>query len=574
MKKKRERSEFYKGLKRLFSGDAIVRHIGNKKLKVIDTDGKKFNYALASRRSKYNRLRQGYGLETQASQTGFSQHRLQLFQDYEKMDSDPIITSVLDIYADETTTSNEYGELLIIRSEDNNIKEVLSSLFYDILNIDFNLWAWTRTMCKYGDAFLQLEVHDEYGVINASPLSPYDVQRIEGENPAAPKEYYFTVSGDTKNKLESFQVGHFRMFTDSNFLPYGKSMIEGARKPYKQLTLMEDAMLIHRVMRAPEKRVFKVDIGNIPPDEVDTYMNDVIEKVRKVPYIDPQTGEYNLKFNMQNMLEDFFLPVRGGDSGTEIDTLGGMAFDTIEDIEYIKKRMTAALKVPNAFLNDTSDLEGKATLAAQDLRFARTIERIQRILISELYKIAAIHLYAQGYKNEDLVNFDLELSSPSIVYEQERIEIWDSRANLVSTLKDLQMISEDYIYEKILNMSETEVEEMRSGIVEDQKRKFRYDAIENEGEDPAAGSDNDGAGGEGEDEEYSFESVEEDIDDNDEGGAVKKKKKKESLASQMFDTLKPDKSFKSMHKHRYKGGSPLALESLGRFLNKNKKEIL
>jgi len=186
---------------------------------------------------------------------------------------------------------------------------------------------------------------------------------------------------------------------------------------------MEDAMMVHRIMRAPEKRIFKIDIGNIPPNDIDSYMNEVITKMKKAPYIDPATGEYNLKFNLQNMLEDFFLPVRGGDSGTSIDTLSGTTFDTIDDIEYIKNKMMAGLKIPKAFLNYEEDVEGKATLAAMDLRFARTIERIQKITISELYKIATIHLYCQGYTDEALVDFDLKLTSPSLVYEEEKIAI-------------------------------------------------------------------------------------------------------------------------------------------------------
>ena len=123
-----------------------------------------------------------------------------------------------------------------------------------------------------------------------------------------------------------------------------------------------------------------------------------------------QTGEYNLKFNMQNMLEDYFLPVRGGESGTSIDTLNGLSNDgQIDDIEYLRNKMHAALKIPKAFLGYDEGVEGKATLAAEDVRFARTIERIQKIFVSELTKIAIIHLYAQGFEGEDLINFSLFL---------------------------------------------------------------------------------------------------------------------------------------------------------------------
>jgi len=150
-------------------------------------------------------------------------------------------------------------------------------------------------------------------------------------------------------------------------------MVEPARKTWKQLTMMEDAMMIHRIMRAPEKRIFKIDVGNIPPNEVDAYMQAIIDKMKKVPYVDQTTGEYNLKFNMQNMMEDFYLPTRGGESGTGIESVSGLDFNAIDDIEYLRNKMMSALRVPKAFLGYDEQVEGKATLAAEDIRFARTI---------------------------------------------------------------------------------------------------------------------------------------------------------------------------------------------------------
>jgi len=483
------------------------------------------------------------------------------------------------LYTHNSTTENETGDLLVIKSDNNDIKEILNNLFYDILNIEFNLWSWIRNMCKYGDTFLQLDIQDEYGVVNVIPVSVYDIQRVEGEDPLNPKDYYFTLLGNTRDKLMNFQVAHFRMFTDSNYFPYGRSMIEGARKPWKQLSLMEDAMMVHRIMRAPEKRVFKIDIGNIPPKDIDTYMNEVINKMKKAPYIDPTTGEYNLKFNLQNMLEDFFLPVRGGDTGTSIETLNGTTFDTIDDIEYIRNKMMAGLKIPKAFLNYEEDIEGKATLAAMDLRFARTIERIQKITISELYKIATIHLYCQGYTDDALVDFDLELTSPSLVYEEEKIEIWDRRASLVASLKDIDMLCEDYIYEKILGLSEDEVKENRKKLVMDKKRKYRLYTIENDGEDPVKEEVGD------EDEFGAYPSQHQDNNDSNEDQDNDKDenknpadylKKKDSIADELFSKDERMGLNTAATRHKYKGNSPLSLEKIDLFfINKtNNKQII
>jgi hypothetical protein len=249
---------------------------------------------------------------------------------------------------------------------------------------------------------------------------------------------------------------------------------------------MEDAMLIHRIMRAPSKRVFKIDIGNIPPAEVDNYMQRIINKMKKTPIIDEGTGEYNLKYNMQNLTEDFFMPVRGGDSGTEISELGGIDYDSTEDIEYLKNKLLASLRVPKAFLGFDENVGGKATLAAEDVRFARTIERIQRIVVSELTKIAVVHLYSQGYTDEDLVNFELNLASPSTMYEQEKIELFGQKVDLASSMIQDKILPTNWIYDNVFNFSDKEKIDIENQIIEDQKQKFRHSQIEMEGNDPQA----------------------------------------------------------------------------------------
>jgi len=261
-------------------------------------------------------------------------------------------------------------------------------------------------------------------------------------------------------------------------------MLEGARHEFQKLMLLEDAMLIHRIMRAPQKRIFKIDIGNIPPNEVDTYMEQVINKMKKIPHVDPKTGNYNLKFNLNNMLEDYYLPVRGGNSSTQIDTLDGMEFTGIDDIEYVKHKMMAALKVPKPFLGFDEGVEGKSTLASMDIRFARTIERLQKIVVSELTKIAIIHLYSQGYEDKDLINFELELTAPSIIYDQQKVALMNEKMQLAQAMKDSKLVSHKYIYEFIFNMSEEEWLQQRNDIVEDLKLTFRQNQIEQEGNDP------------------------------------------------------------------------------------------
>jgi hypothetical protein len=479
-------------LQKLFSTNTIIRKTPEG-VKVIDTDEyQSMTTNLVDRFMKLKVSNYAGGVE---SGLAYQQVRIDLFRDYDSMDMDPIISAALNTYADECTARNEFGNVLKIHHEDDNVKQILENLFYDILNIEHNLWMWTRNLVKYGDFYLQLEMAENLGIVNILPMSTYEMSRIEGFDPMNPQRVKFVyapyqnpynaVGQTAKKEYENYEVAHFRLNGDANFLPYGKSMIEGGRRVWKQLSLMEDAMLIHRVMRAPEKRIFKIDVGNIPPNEVDNYMQKIINNSKKVPFIDERTGEYNLKYNMQNLIEDYYMPVRGSDSGTSIDTLKGLEYNMIDDINYLKGKLLASLQIPKAFLGYEEETNGKATLAGMDVRFAKTIERIQRIMISELTKIAIVHLYAQGINDEKLTSFSLELTIPSKIYEQERVELYNSKVQLIQQMQQTKMFSKPWMYEAIMGMAKDEQDDMTLQVLEDVKQQFRLTSIETQGVDPA-----------------------------------------------------------------------------------------
>ena len=480
-------------LQKLFSTNTIVRKTEDG-VKVIDTD--EWQNMTTNLVDRFMKMKvTNYGTGQTASSMAYQQVRIDLFRDYDSMDSDPILSSALDVYSDETTARNEQGNVLKIHHEDDEIKQLLENLFYDILNVEFNLWPWTRNLVKYGDFFLQLEIADKLGIVNVMALSTYEVSRVENFDPENPQRVKFIYApyqnpsggyGQTpKKEFENYEIAHFRLNSDSNFLPYGKSMIEGARRVWKQLMLMEDAMLIHRVMRAPEKRIFKIDVGNIPPNEVDNYMQKIINSSKKVPFVDERTGDYNLKYNMQNLIEDYYMPVRGNDNGTSIDTLKGLEYNMIDDINYLKGKLMAALKIPKAFLGYEEDVNGKATLAAQDVRFAKTIERVQRVLISELTKIAIVHLYAQGITDDKLTDFTLELTIPSKIYEQEQVELYTSKVALITSMQQTKMFSTEWMYEAVMKLAKDEQDTMTLQVLDDTKQTFRLTSIETQGVDPA-----------------------------------------------------------------------------------------
>ena len=542
-------------LGRLFQSNVIIRKADDNRLVVKDLDFSQTKLQ-SNFIDRYNRMMQNtYSnpyTTAQNRRAAYEIRKLDLFKDYELMDQDPIIASALDIYSDESTVTNIEGEILKVKSENTKVQKILHNLYYDVINIEFNLWSWIRNMTKYGDFYLQLDIVDKYGVVNVKPISAYEITRLEDHDPANPQLIQFEIASEKKEMKENYEVAHFRVLSDTNFLPYGRSMLENGRKIFKQLTLMEDAMLIHRIMRAPEKRVFKIDVGNIPPREVEQFMQRIINKMKKTPVIDQNTGEYNLKYNVESVTEDYFLPVRGGDSGTEIDTLPGLSNnDQIDDIEYLRNKLMASLRIPKAFLGYEEGLSGgKATLAAEDVRFARTIERLQKIIVSELTKIGIVHLYSQGFDDSDLIDFSLELQNPSMIHEQEKLELMTQQVEVAERAIDTKLFSRNWLYDNIFDFSDEEKADLFNGIVEDTKQKFRLESIETEGSDPA--------------DQPPPSEDEEDIDDGDMarpgdwGGSKKDPFKDKDTMKDRYGHESLKDVDRSYGKRKFKGKSPLA----------------
>ena len=594
-------------LRRLFSTDVIIRNDGDNQLKVIDINkvqvgGEFETNAMVDR---FNRIYTNSNTSIYGYQSSFNYAMLrpQLYSEYDSMDTDAIIASALDIISDECTLKNDMGEVLQIKSSDEDIQKILYNLFYDILNVEFNLWPWIRNMNKYGDFFLKLEISEKFGVYNVIPYNAFHIERQEGFDSERPADVRFRfdpngiyassgqypVPGSSNyNKddkalyFDNYEVAHFRLLSDTNFLPYGRSYLEPGRKLFKQYTMMEDAMLIHRIVRAPEKRMFYINVGNIAPAEVENFMQKTISKMKRTPYIDQETGDYNLKYNMQNLLEDYYLPVRGNDTSTKIENLGGLQYDGIADVEYLRDKLFAALKVPKAFMGYEKDLQGKATLAAEDIRFARTIERIQGIITSELTKIALVHLYSLGYKDEQLSNFTLSLTNPSIIYDQERVALMTEKVALATQIIDNKLMPSDFVYEHIFHLSEDEYSEYRDLIAQDAKRKFRINQIENEGNDPletgkSYGTPHDLASLYGRN-RYDNGEVPEGYDEDETPlGRPKEKLTDKNTQDNAFGKdrigamgMKNDDDESDSIKPVFKGGSPLALETKNTY-NKNAK---
>ena len=396
--------------------------------------------------------------------------RMSRYSDFSEMEATPEIASALDIYSEETCSPDERGHVLHIYSENKRVQELLHNLFYDVLNVEFNLVMWVRNLCKYGDFFLFNDISPEYGVINAFPIAISEIEREENFDPNNPAAVRFRWLTQGNTVLENWQVSHFRLLANDAFLPYGTSVLESARRIWRQLILIEDAMLVYRVIRAPERRVFYIDVGNVPPEDVSNYLEQAQTSLKRSTVINKDSGQVDLRYNPMSVDEDYFLPVRGGESGTKIDTLaGGQNTAAIEDVEYIQKKLFAALKIPRAYLGYDEEIGAKATLAQEDIRFSRNIQRIQKTVIAELNKLAMIHLYCHGYEGDDLIDFELKLSNPSSVAQQQKLELIRARFEIAGTAPE-GMVSRDWIRKNVLGLTNDEIKQIETGKEDDKIR--------------------------------------------------------------------------------------------------------
>lgn len=399
--------------------------------------------------------------------------RLSAQYDYESMEYTPEISAALDIYAEESTTTNEDGFILQIYSESKRIKGVLADLFNNNLDINTNLPMWTRNTCKYGDNFVYLKLDPEKGVVGCQQLPTIEIERhevgvsqkisvdITQELEQDKKALHFT----WKNKnmeFQSWEIAHFRLLGDDRKLPYGTSMLEKARRIWKQLLLSEDAMLIYRTSRAPERRMFKVFVGNMNDDDVEAYVQRVANKFKREQVVDSKTGNVDMRFNQMAVDQDYFIPVRDPAAPDPITTLpGAQNLSEIADIEYIQKKLLTALRVPKAFLGFEEVVGDGKNLALQDIRFARTINRIQKSMLAELNKIAIVHLFILGFEDE-LSNFTLGLTNPSTQADLLKVDVWKEKILLYKDLvadpgNGIQATSSTWAKKHIFGWSDEEI---------------------------------------------------------------------------------------------------------------------
>lgn len=416
-------------------------NIGNGELLRTDNKAEYEKAKLQAQQNKY--LAQSWkkvdnGLFQQSMNT--ESNRIASYSDFENMEYYPTIAAALDIMAEESCTINDNGRMLNIYSDSKRVKGILEDLFFNRLDLHTTLPMFARNMCKLGDNFVLLKIDSENGITSAKQLPNFEMERREhslsdyinntdnDEESTSDKTKFFWRGGGME--FNSWQIAHFRLLGNDRYLPYGTSVLEKSRKIWKELLLAEDSMLVYRVTRAPERRVYKIFVGNIDDADVEQYVNSIADRFKRMPIIDPQTGQINLKYNQLSSDQDFFIPVRSETAPNPIDTLPGASnLNDIADITYLQDKLFTSLRVPKPFLGFEEATGDGKNLALQDIRFSRTINKIQQALLQELNRIAIIHLYTLGF-DDDLDNFTLTLNNPSTQAEMLKIEHTQTKVTL------------------------------------------------------------------------------------------------------------------------------------------------
>jgi hypothetical protein len=468
------RSTLFKRLTRLFSGP-LVDYDSPSVITGRSRDLQKYTFTSnTGREFKKKEYYNPFG--DLSNKVLFQRNKQVRYTDFDQMEYMPEIASALDVYADEITTSNNLSPIIHVDCHNREIKDILHTLLYSVLNIESNLFGWSRSTCKFGDYYLYLDIDEKLGITNVIPLPVREIERLEGNDPTNANyiQYFWEQAEGQKGvTFENWQIAHFRVLGNDKYVPYGTSVLEPARRIWRQLTLLEDAMMAYRIVRSPERRVFYIDVGNIAAEDVEQYIEQVKTQMKRNQIVDAETGRVDLRYNAMSIDEDYYIPIRGAASNTRIDTLAGGQFTgDIDDVNYLRDKLFSALKVPKAYLAQTDAIEDKTTLAQKDIRFARTIQRLQRVVVAELEKLCIVHLFTLGYRQDDLLSFKLSLNNPSKIAELQELEHMRTKFDIAGAATE-GYFSKRWLYKNVFKLDDDEIERIQIEQYSDKK----HDAI-------------------------------------------------------------------------------------------------
>lgn len=373
----------------------------------------------------------------------------------------------------------ETGHMFEIKAKDKGVKDEAEFLLHEVLDIEENLWSDVKNLCLLGDTFWEAIVNDQNpkaGIVKLQRLPADSMYRIETtkgklmefqqskEGPdyqsLARVEVTKATDADlmqaTALRFTPEQIIHMKIGDDrKTFYPYGVSLIEAARGPAHQLRLMEDAMLVYRLTRAPERRVFYIDVGQLPQARAEAYLDRMKDQFRKKKVATNKGGGVGAsaveeRWHAPSQEEDYWLPLRPN-TNTRIETLpGAQNLGEIDDAIYFRNKLFVALNFPKNYAGQEDPQQTRITLSSQDVKFARMIERIQKSVARGIRTLITRHLQLLGYPEERIHDLQVKMTPPSDWREISRNEVVEARFNRAATLKGSQLMSDYDILVDIL----------------------------------------------------------------------------------------------------------------------------
>jgi len=439
-------------------------------------------------------------------------NRRRRYKEYEEMDEYPEIGAAFDIYADDSSQRGPRNEKWTIKSESDLVVDEVTTLFEKV-KLDRFLWDIIRNTVKYGDCFTELVLdvnRPKEGIQKIKILNPNWVLRVENEFGYLKKflqeipnnESFSYGQGNVEAtpikyiSLDKNQIVHYRLHTsDPIFYPYGKSIAALCHRIFRSLKMMEDAMMIYRLSRAPERRLFYVDTGNLPTSKAEMYIERLKEKFKKEKFYNSNQGTVDARYNPMSMDEDYFVPTRNG-KGTKIETLPGATnLGEIEDVRYYRDKLLAALKIPKDYIVEKDQSpERKANLSQLDVKFARTIHRVQINIEVGLENMAKRHLQLKGYPPALVRKLKIQLPEPSDMSAKRKLDLDEQKTRVIQAVQQLGLFSREEIYREYYDMSDEEVRRMKTELEKDQEEMAEQQQVM----DAAAGVPPGGGPGPGE----------------------------------------------------------------------------
>lgn len=440
------------------------------------------------------------GYDALSSTLRLENSMMERFADYEEMDDYPEIGSALDIYADDATIPDSLtGHTVNIKSANDDVLNALNDMLHKKVRIDEVIWAITRTLIKYGNAYAELLV-SENGVLGINVLPAPTVRRVETakgtligfiqdaegrfsvdksavikalSDPNGPRE----VKDTSIVIFEPTEVVHWRLRGKDLSSEYGHSVLDAARWIWRRLVMAEDSALVYKLTRSPSRFAFYIDVGDLPSGQAMAYVNQVKQQFKKKKLFNPTTGRLDFRNNPLSPDEDFFIPTRGGQESTRIDIIQGADSQSVSDLEYFRDKLFAALKVPKSYLG-ADGMTNRAALSQEDVRFARTVMRIQRELRNGIRSLCRTHLALSGI-DPDKIDFDVKMALPSSIFEMQQIELRNAQADNARSL--MEFFPKTWVMERVFDLPRDEAERLmrdKSTEAADKLRGFAQQQVD------------------------------------------------------------------------------------------------